>query len=221
MPLHDHFRPPLSNKRHWESFQATWVVTIARDLNGRLPERFIADPRVRSRGKVEIDLETGGPADATPDQRGRLDRWMMTRRSVVVRDLERDGRVAAVIELVQPADKARPENRITFAGTEVGRLYGGLGVMVVDAVTVPAANLHDEVMRLVGCDAPIFDATVYAASYAPVLADDTLVFDIWARPLAIGQPLPTLPLQILGLGRVQVDLDATYREACEWSRTPD
>ena len=26
MPLLDHFHPPLSDERHWESFHAAWAV---------------------------------------------------------------------------------------------------------------------------------------------------------------------------------------------------
>lgn len=33
MPLRDHFRPPLDNKRHWEGFHATWpVMIVAADI---------------------------------------------------------------------------------------------------------------------------------------------------------------------------------------------
>ena len=43
MPLLDHFRPPLLNRRPWESFHTTWAVSIADRLNhGVLPPGYIA-----------------------------------------------------------------------------------------------------------------------------------------------------------------------------------
>jgi hypothetical protein len=42
--------------------------------------------------------------------------------------------------------------------------------------------------------------------------------DLWREPLAVGQPLPTLPLAVRGLGRLPVDLEATYSEARQRGR---
>jgi hypothetical protein len=33
MPLLDHFRPPLSGRRHWHSFHNSWATYLAADLN--------------------------------------------------------------------------------------------------------------------------------------------------------------------------------------------
>jgi hypothetical protein len=33
MPLLDHFRPPLSQRRHWDSFHGAWAEAIAIALN--------------------------------------------------------------------------------------------------------------------------------------------------------------------------------------------
>lgn len=56
MPLLDHFRPPLSQRRHWDSFHGAWAEAIAANLNqSLLPERFVAEARVKLGGQVEID----------------------------------------------------------------------------------------------------------------------------------------------------------------------
>ena len=55
MPLLDHFHPPVALASAWESFRARWAVTIADDLNERLPPRFIAEAPIR--------LGTGAAAD--------------------------------------------------------------------------------------------------------------------------------------------------------------
>jgi hypothetical protein len=43
MPLLDHFHPPLSQRRHWESFHSAWASALADALNEEwLPEGFFA-----------------------------------------------------------------------------------------------------------------------------------------------------------------------------------
>jgi hypothetical protein len=37
---------------------------------------------------------------------------------------------------------------------------------------------------------------------------------LWPAPLAVGQPLPTLPLWIAADFSVPLDLDASYRATC-------
>ncbi len=40
MVLLDHFRPPLSSRRHWHAFHNAWATYLATDLNQKLPEGF-------------------------------------------------------------------------------------------------------------------------------------------------------------------------------------
>src|SRR5580700_10234490 len=59
MPLLDHFRPPLSLRRHWESFLASWAVSVAEKLSTTLlPKRYFAELHFRTGNSVEIDLST-------------------------------------------------------------------------------------------------------------------------------------------------------------------
>jgi hypothetical protein len=44
MQLLDHFHPPLSMVRHWESFHARWAAAIADVLNDELlPTEYFAE----------------------------------------------------------------------------------------------------------------------------------------------------------------------------------
>src|SRR5688572_17904484 len=68
MPLLDHFHPPLSRERHWESFHSAWIGSLADDLNRRLPEGYFAEEQVHAGPGVEIDVasfEGNGPAAGT------------------------------------------------------------------------------------------------------------------------------------------------------------
>ena len=44
MGLHDHFRPPLAERRHWHSFHHGWATSIAAGLNQLLPPKYFAEP---------------------------------------------------------------------------------------------------------------------------------------------------------------------------------
>ena len=44
--------------------------------------------------------------------------------------------------------------------------------------------------------------------------------EVWPEPLAVGQPLPTLPLSLNAELCVPIDLEATYTTACGRRRLP-
>src|SRR5205823_9162279 len=58
--------------------------------------------------------------------------------------------LVGAIELVSPGNKDRPETRRAFAARCVSYLTRGIGLIVVDIVTNRLANLHNEVMGLLG-----------------------------------------------------------------------
>jgi hypothetical protein len=58
MPLLDHFHPPLSQERHWESFHAAWIGSLADALNRTLPSGYFAEEQVHAGPGVEIDVAT-------------------------------------------------------------------------------------------------------------------------------------------------------------------
>src|SRR5438876_2090234 len=59
MPLLDHFHPPLSAERRWESFHSSWATRLADALTERwLPPNYIAEEHVHRGPSVEIDVAT-------------------------------------------------------------------------------------------------------------------------------------------------------------------
>jgi hypothetical protein len=58
-------------------------------------------------------------------------------------------------------------------------------------------------------------AAVEIVSLAPQAKLDT-----WSRPLAIGQPLPSLPVWLSETQTVSLDLEASYQETCRLLRIP-
>src|SRR5262249_40227979 len=164
MPLLDHFRPPLSQRRHWDSFHGAWAEAMASMLNqSLLPERFVAEARVKLGGQVEIDVgtftENGTPSSASS---GGIAVWAPPQPiataplefqdpdifEVQVLSEEEGPRLVAAIEVVSAADKDRPANRRMFAVKCASYLQSGVSVIIVDVVTERAGNLHAELLDL-------------------------------------------------------------------------
>jgi len=131
--------------------------------------------------------------------------------------------LVAAIELVSPSNKDRPDTRRAFAVKCASYLIQGISLIVVDVVSNRHANLHDELVRLLADgDAFLFPATpfLYAAAYRPIRRGQQDQHDVWLNALAVGQPLPELPLALNGELCVPIDLEGTYAEACRKLRLP-
>lgn len=232
MPLLDHFRPPLSQRRHWDSFHGAWAEAIAKHLNQLLlPEGFVAEARVKLGGQVEIDVGTfaeGGPLSASgpgtavwappkPTATALLDFEAPDMFEVQVLHEEGGPRLVAAIELVSPANKDRPSHRRMFAVKCASYLQSGVSVMVVDVVTERAGNLHAELLQLL--QAPVAtpgrgNHDLYAAAYRTIAGSEGLTLEAWAETLNLRQTLPTLPLWIMPDVGLPIDLEMTYQAAC-------
>jgi len=244
MPLRDHFRPPLDDMRHWEGFHATWPVMIVALLRRKLPRRYFAGPRVHPGSSAEIDVATFHDegedvlAVADPNENGggiATAVWAPPRPTLaVVTDLpaqdvyevrvydeKRHSRLVAAVEIVSPANKDRPEARRTFAAKCAAYLQRGIGLVIVDFVTERRANLHNELVDLLGPGEAFrfpHDSLLYTTAYHPVRRDDREEIDWWAQPLVVGQPMPTIPLPVRGLAILPLDLEAAYTDARRLSR---
>src|SRR5262245_65943638 len=62
MPLLDHFRPPLSERRHWHSFHNSWATYLSSQLNTLLPAGYFAEANVQF--GIEIDVAAFGEPGA-------------------------------------------------------------------------------------------------------------------------------------------------------------
>lgn len=242
MPLLDPFHPPLSNQRHWDSFHGAWAEAIARHLNEDfLPPRYVAEARVKIGSRIEIDVatleHTNGSVAASDD--GGVAVWAPPKPTVsaaldfadldvieinIIND-EEGPKVVAAIELVSPANKDRPTHRHAFAIKCASYLQEGVSVMIVDVVTERHANLHADLVQLlklpIAVPAQASD-DLYATAYRPIIGGERSRIELWAECLAIGSPLPTLPLWLTAELALPLDLDETYRAACaarriEWA----
>ena len=233
MPLLDHFHPPLSKQRHWDSFHGAWTEAIARHLNEELlPARFYAEARVKMGSRVEIDVATheeanGQPHSASggvavwappaPTAMAALDFTGIDTFEVHVLNDEEGPKIVAAIELVSPANKDRPTHRQAFAIKCASYLQDGISLLMIDVVTERRGNLHAELLTLLKLPltTPGQDASdLYAAAYRPFHGSDRRQMALWTHVLAIGAALPTMPLWIGEDVALPLDLEATYQSAC-------
>ena len=244
MPLRDHFRPPLDNKRSWDELHGCWPAIITLLLNQKLPRRYVAGPTVHLGAFAQIDIAAFEKED---DENGELEAangkggvatavWAPPRPTfsvatdlpaqdeyeVRVYDAKHGRRLVAAIEIVSPANKDRPEHRRAFAAKCAALLQNQVSVTVVDLVTVRSDNLYAELLDLIGQSDPAL-GTAPSATYAVACRatkrdpkpGTSWQLETWLKPLQIGQPLPTLPLWLADNFAVSLDFEESYEQTCK------
>jgi hypothetical protein len=129
--------------------------------------------------------------------------------------------LVGAIELISPGNKDRALERRAFATKCASYLYQGVSLIVIDIVTNRRANLHNEIIGLMGSGetfAMSADASLYAVAYRPVLRQERPEIDLWPATFNLGDPLPVLPLRLTDDLFVPVDFEAAYQEACRRRR---
>ena len=238
MPLRDHFHPPVSRRVSWEAIHGQWPAVIVQQLKKQLPPGYVSAPKVHLGAHAEVDIATfeedewpgysesdngGGVATAT---------WTMAEPTLAVEieipdddeyevriyDEEREHTLVAVIELVSPANKDRPEARSRFVGKCAALLRQGVAVSIVDVVTTREFNLYAELMASLGQTDPTLKGespAIYAASCRWLIGERRGKLESWSQVLAVGQPLPTLPLWLSPVRVVPLELEQSYEKICD------
>jgi hypothetical protein len=237
MPFRDHFRPPVSTRVSWEEILAMWPARMVLDLRTLLPKGYAAGPKVHRGSQIELDVATFENDDAPRFQRPADEGGVATapwappnptvdvetdvpdydEYEVRIYDAERGRQLVAAIELVSPGNKDRPVTRNAFVGKCASLLRKGVAVSIVDVVTPRQFNLYAELLELLGVSDPTLGEPVphlYAASCRWLVRDEKMMFQTWSHTLALGQPLPTLPLWLTGTLAVPLDLEHSYEQAC-------
>jgi hypothetical protein len=240
--LLDHFHPPLSAVRHWESFHARWAAAIADVLNDELlPAEYFAEVQVHIGSRVEVDVGTftyesadieQAPSSsmvtatltarpwAPPAPAMKMPAVFPDSMEVLIFSTEAGPTLVAAIELISPGNKDRQEHRRAFAAKCSSYVQQGIGLMLIDIVTNRQANLHNELVYMLnaGEQCLLPSEQLYATAYRPMRRADAEEIEVWLATLAVGQPLPLLPLPLDKAIFMPLDLGATYRDACQRSR---
>jgi hypothetical protein len=239
MPLRDHFRPPIENKHSWDELHGMWPAVIVQQLFPILPDGYVAAPRVHLGTAFEIDISTyqrdepahlessvegnGGVAVAAwapPKPTLTLESELPDQDEYEVRvyDARHGRRLVAAIEIISPSNKDRPESRRAFVAKVAALLQYGVCVSLVDLVTVRQFNLYADLLELIGLNDPILGSeppALYAVSArGRKRVRRRPLIDTWFYPVAVGQPLPTLPIWLDSDLGVFLDLETSYEETC-------
>ena len=240
MPLVDHFQNPDESDLVWTSFHAAWTTSIMALLNRTLPKRYRAYSQIHFGRSIEADVaEIDRGAGVRDEPRNgppggvAVQPWAPLAATVVlpavfpddivvpVFDVEiRTLQPVAVVELVSPANKDRPEHRRAFAAKSAAYLQRGIGLIIADIVTPRHFNLHNELVdlfRYPPSSRMHNEAHLYIVAYRPSRKEETNQIETWRSPLELGQELPMMPLALKGAMTVPLDFEATYRDACERS----
>jgi hypothetical protein len=245
MPLREHFHSPVDDFTSWESFHAQWPAMMVMALNPRLPRRYAAAPRVHWGASSEIDVATIDEEDTSPtaadggNGNGGVATavWAPPKPALAVAtdfpsqddyamrvyDMKRGRRLVAAVEIVSPANKDRPENRRAFVAKCAALLQAQVSVIIVDFVTTRNFNLYGDLLELIGVSAASLSPEpppLYAVACRGTHRTDSWFFEAWPSALALGRPLPALPLWVADNLAIPLELEGSYAETCRVLRIP-
>jgi hypothetical protein len=230
MPIHDWTRV-RANRFH--DFHQRWTVAICNALNaGRLPPGYFAMVEQKAGGPEPdiITLELTSPATSAPGGVGidlhppkarfvaRTEAAGYARKANRITVRHPDGEVVAVIEIVSPGNKGSRHAIRAFARKAVELLHAGVHLLIVDLFPpgrrdpegihkVVWDRLHEEPFALPP-DKPLTVAA-YAAGTEMVA---------YVEPVAVGDPLPDMPVFLTADRYIPCPLEATYQTA--WEQFP-
>jgi Protein of unknown function (DUF4058) len=107
MTLRDHFRSPLSDRRHWHSFHNAWATYLTNENT----QHWQPSP----------------PTQVVPFASA-----MMEQVEVGIFSSEQSTKLIGAIEIVSPANKDRPSQREVFVTKCQSYLEQGVGLIVID-----------------------------------------------------------------------------------------
>jgi hypothetical protein len=233
MPVHDWTRVDAGI---FHDFHTVWIGQIRTALNeGLLPEGYYAltEQHVGSSiadvltlhaspatgGRLPAPPDTGGAAVAEAPPKVRRKQTveplgLSRRRSLAIRHIS-GHRLIALVEIVSPANKDRPQHVEEFAAKSVSALDAGVHLLLVDLFPPghhDPRGMHGIVrQRLDDSDEPYdlpVDEPLTLASYA---AGSQI--DVYLEHVAVGSLLPNMPLFLSPDRYVNVPIESTYQAA--------
>ena len=231
MPIHDWTRV-RANRFH--DFHQSWTIAIRNALNaGRLPPGYFAMVEQKTGGPEPdvVTLELTPPASPAVRRSCAVDLQPPKARFVTrseaagyARKANRitirhpDGDVVAIIEIVSPGNKDSRHAIRAFARKAVEFLQAGVHLLIVDLFP-PAARDPQGIHKVIWDrlrDEPFAlppDKPLTLAAYA--VGTETVAY---VEPVAVGDPLPDMPIFLTADRYVPCPLEATYQTA--WEQFP-
>jgi Protein of unknown function (DUF4058) len=237
MPVHDWTRVDAGI---FHAFHLSWLARLQDALNdGIMPEGYYALAEQHT-GLMIPDVLTlygGGPsqnvvplptppaedtggtavADAPPKVRRKHSVEFSTkgrRRSLAIRHVT-GHRLVALLEVISPANKDRIASVTVFVNKVVSALEHGVHVLMVDLLPPSRHDpfgMHDAILQQLDApDQPYDLPAEEPLTLASYVAGP--VIDMFLEHVAVGAPLPEMPLFFVPKRYVSVPLQRTYDEA--------
>jgi len=229
MPVHDWTRVDAGT---FHGFHTAWITHLSEALNnGLLPTGYYAMPEQHS-GRLIADVLTlhapqptlppapvggGGVAvaEAPPQVRRKLSSSPAargSRRTLTIRHVS-GHRIIALLEIVSRANKDRPAHVAEFVDKAETALWSGIHLLLVDLF---APGPHDP-RGMHGAIWERFDEEPYELPPNEPLTICSYVAgplpDAYLDHLAVGAPLPKMPLFLNPDRYIDVPLETTYMAA--------
>jgi hypothetical protein len=233
MPIHDWSRVSAGI---FHDFHEAWIIELRNALNrGRLPAGFfaMADQIVDGPIPDVITLQQRKPgppnaasggvavADAPPQARfvrsAEPDIYASRANRIAIR--HELGDVVAMIEIISPGNKNSVHALRTFVQKAQDLLYSGVNLLIVDLFPPTVRDpqgIHKQIWDTVICEdfeLPA-DKPLTVAAYAAGVPKKAYV-----EPVAVGDPLPPLPIFLHQGIYVPAPLDESY--AATWDSCPE
>lgn len=231
MPMHDWTRVDPND---YHDFDGSWIFAVRHALNnGVLPSGYFAlaehtvppfvpdvvtlsipDDPPRGVGTHSGSAVADYPKSAIVlTETGKRIRPPGRRRVVVQHAKNRQ--IVAVIELVSPSNKEKKPEFADLLGKTVLLLRQGIHVLIIDPFPPTRRDpngIHASIWKeLTGKPfTPPENKPLTLASYVALGAN---TFTAIVEPLAVGDPIPTMPLFLTDEFRVPVPLESTYEVA--------
>jgi hypothetical protein len=222
----------------FHDFHQAWTIELCNALNGGvLPSGFFAMAEQDASGPIPdvITLQQRRPTSDEPSSNGGiavaaappkarfvtsappLD--MYARKANIIGIRHRLGKIVAVIEVVSPGNKSSQHALRSFVSKAEVFLRDGVNLLVIDLFPLSRRDpqgihkaIWDEIV-----DEPFKlppDKPLTAVSYAaapPITA--------YVEPMAVGEPMPSMPIFLEWGTYVPAPLEETYQAT--WSKRPE
>ena len=210
MPLHD-----WTDDRGWDSVHRLWINSLLFWIQDRLPAGYRA--YLGPVPGLAIAAESSRPAsplvdEPQPDFQAVA---LLNPESPSTVHVFHQGRLVAAVELVSPRNDDRHSWREFYRNRYIGYVWSGVNLLLADVHRRPSGYSFVEAMAgELQCQFPI-GLPPHAVSWnvGGPTPDGGLFLDGWYRALAVGDPLPSVPLVLTTGKSLLIDLEHTYAAA--------
>jgi len=223
MPLHD-----WTDDRGWDGFHQLWINELLFWLQERLPSGYRAYlgsvPGLNlaaELGRADVSVRTWGEPGGNGHGAAGVPATdfstvaLLNPEPPAAVHVHFQGRLVAALDLVSPRNKDRPSSREFYRNRYLAYIWSGVHLMPLDVHRRPTTFSFVEAMASETQSRLPAGLPPHAVSWnvGGPTPEGGRFLDGWYRPLAVGEPLPTLPL-VLGLDAVlPIDPEHTYNQA--------